>query len=308
MQIAHGNYPHLIALNKFKVDPQHIGNPLLKDIRQLEKFTGFCNLKFEKITLNDLKSIKDNHGNFLYDVHKTRILASPLIYQILRNSDFLSFDVNNIMGHSNIKANYLFVNDIDKNKLHLFIKDNNGINYPVSFINREHTLNSAQLNYFIENQMILKIEKIEVLDFKNKELLEVITPGRSIHTTSYQEVAAAKLSKDDLPPQNIKEKIIDLYNKEFPTIRHIKESTANLINSLNEKHDHIMTVKEIKDLYNETGKKLEQHNNEDSIKKDFNSLSEIVEDLKHSKLIEKQILARDKAIDNNLNKTMNIEM
>lgn len=300
MQIAQGNYPHLIALHKFKADPQFIGNNLLKNSAQLEKFTGFCNLKYEKIKINDLKLIKDKQGNFVYDMYRTRILASPFIYQILRNSSFLAFDVNKVMGNSTIKADYLFVNDIDKNKLHLFIKDNKGVNYPISFFNREHTLPTNQLNYFIDNQKVLKINKIEILDFKTKNLLETIIPGQTLHNLFKQEAAATKAL-------SIKDSIIDLYNKEFPAIRYIKNSTATIIDNINKEHGHILTIKEIKALHCKIGKKIEANNNEND-RLEFKPLKEIVEDFKNCNLTEKQIQAHEKSLNNKISKFMDIEL
>lgn len=294
MQIAPTNYPHLIGLHKFKASPQFTGNSLLKNTNQLERFRGFINLKNERITLNNLKLVQNSKGKFIYDEYKTRILASPLMYQIIRNSEFLRFDTSKLTAQ--IKSDYIFVSNFDGHKLHLFIKNNNGTNYPVTFIPRSHTLIEEQLNYFTKGQDILKINKIEILDYKTKNILETIVP---FHIDLAQQQAAAT-------DTSIKTNIIELYIKECPAIKYVQESTAETMAALNKKLDIPLTVKEIKELHNETGKNIELGNKD---KLDyFKTLTEVVDDIKTAQLTLKQEQAHQKAIENQFTKSKTIEL
>jgi antirestriction protein ArdC len=107
--------------------------------------------------------------------------------------------------------------------------------------------------------------------------------------------------------QSIRGKIIDLYSPDYPSIKHITESTAHTINKLNEHHGHKLTIKEIKALHNEIGKRLESGANKDDLH-EFKTLTEVVDDLKHSKLVEKQVQAHKNSMENQLSKSNAMEM
>lgn len=104
------------------------------------------------------------------------------------------------------------------------------------------------------------------------------------------------------PCEDIKTKIIDMYSKEFPAIKHISEKTANIINDLNEIKGHIHTIKEIKELHNQLGKNVESSSNKDDFQ-EFKGLNEVVDDIKQAKLTSKQDQAHENTINNQLSKS-----
>lgn len=106
---------------------------------------------------------------------------------------------------------------------------------------------------------------------------------------------------------SIKDKIIDMYSEELPGIKHITEKTATIIDNLNEVKGHVHTLKEIKELHNEIGKKLEGSSNKDDLQ-EFKSLNEVVDDIKQAKLTSKQDQAHEKAMSNQLVKSNVMEM
>lgn len=106
--------------------------------------------------------------------------------------------------------------------------------------------------------------------------------------------------------EDIKSKVIDQYIKEFPSIKHISDNTAKIIDTLNVDKGQVLTVKEIKKLYKETGKRLEVDNNKSDIQ-EFKLLKDVVDDFKKSQLTEKQIKSQEKATDQ-LSKSKAFEM
>lgn len=106
---------------------------------------------------------------------------------------------------------------------------------------------------------------------------------------------------------NIKDKIIDTYSKELPSIKHISEKVANFIDNLNSSKGHIHTIKEIKELHNNLGKKLEYNSNSEELK-EFKNLNEVVDEFKQAQLKLKQEQAHEKAMTNQLSKANNLEL
>lgn len=113
-------------------------------------------------------------------------------------------------------------------------------------------------------------------------------------------------SNSKIDTQNIKDKIVNIYSNELPSIKHISNSTAELINNLNKQYELPLTIKEIKKIHHESGKKLEL-GNKDGLQ-DFKSLTEIIDDIKKSQLTLKQEQAREKAMENQLAKSKSMEM
>jgi len=101
---------------------------------------------------------------------------------------------------------------------------------------------------------------------------------------------------------NIREQIIEQYSKEFTAIKHITERTAQVIDILNSQRDKAFSIKGIKQSYTVAGKKVELGNTTTVDMKTFKDLKEVVEDLKHAQLVEKQAKAHEKAIQNQLPK------
>ncbi len=102
---------------------------------------------------------------------------------------------------------------------------------------------------------------------------------------------------------NIKDKIVNQYINEFPAIKHISEKTASMINSLNEKSGNNLSIKDIKNIYKEKGKKLEQNYNKDDMQ-EFKELSEIIDALKKAQLTERKTQAHEKAMQKEVTKTI----
>lgn len=105
---------------------------------------------------------------------------------------------------------------------------------------------------------------------------------------------------------NIKEQIIKTYSKEFPAIKFVTEKTANMI--YNMVKDKPMSIKDIKALYKETGKRIEVNNNKDDIK-EFKNLKGIVDDLKQAQLNLKKEQAHENTLQQHVNtKNMSMEL
>lgn len=107
--------------------------------------------------------------------------------------------------------------------------------------------------------------------------------------------------------QNIKDKIIKIYSKELSSIKYVSEKTTNIINNINEQQGRILTIKEIKALHDVVGKKLETSNNKDDLQ-EFKTLTEVVEDIKHSSLVEKQEQTHEKVMQNPITKSNTMDM
>ncbi|WP_035796412.1 hypothetical protein, partial [Clostridium akagii] len=169
LNITPSNFAHLIGLHKF-LDLNN-ANIYLHNIVNLKNFQGYLNIMKDNISIKDLQSVINKNGNNQYNLYKSRILSLPFTYQLIRNSQFLEFDKSNIKN-TDIKANYMFVDNVDKKKLHLLLKSNSGILYPVSFISRKEND-----DYYVKNQNIFNIEKIVIKDFRTKNLIEIIYPN-----------------------------------------------------------------------------------------------------------------------------------
>lgn len=144
-----------------------------------------------------------------------------------------------------------------------------------------------------------------------KNLAECIKKECSIDVEKYIKEHETKLvepqAERNASLQNIKDKILDLYNKELPAIKFISERSANIINNINKSEGHTLTIKEIKELHNEVGKRLEISNSKDDLQ-NFNTLTEVVDDIKQAKLSLKQEQAHEKAMNNHLTKSTTMEM
>lgn len=106
---------------------------------------------------------------------------------------------------------------------------------------------------------------------------------------------------------NVKDKIIDIYSKELPAIKHISEKAASIIDNLNNSKGQVFTIKDIKELHNNLGKKLEYNSNSEELK-EFKNINEVVDELKQANLSFKQEQAHDKAMTNQLSKVNELEL
>lgn len=139
---------------------------------------------------------------------------------------------------------------------------------------------------------------LEIIQKTSHEIIE------KIETLLTKELELQNSPAKELP---LKDKIIELYKTEFPSIKHISESTAQLIDTLNQKEDKCLTVKEIKKIYKQSGKDLENSNSPEN-KANFNTLGNIVDDFKQAQLLERKSIAHDKAIQNQLNKSIELDI
>lgn len=138
-------------------------------------------------------------------------------------------------------------------------------------------------------------------------LAECIRKECKIDVEKYIKVQEAKLESKIEPKNivNVKDKIIDIYSKELPAIKHISEKTASVIENLNNSKGQVHTIKEIKALHNNLGKKLEGNYNKDDMQ-DFKTLNEVVDDLKQAKLKLKQEQAGEKMLENIKSRAMDM--
>ncbi len=102
---------------------------------------------------------------------------------------------------------------------------------------------------------------------------------------------------------NVKEKIIETYSNELPSIKYIGEKTANIIHNLNKTKGNILTIQEIKNIYSNIGKKLEVNYDKSDLQ-EFKKLTEVIDDIKQSKLALKREQSHEKALNNNMSKSM----
>lgn len=187
------HFPHLIGLHKFIDKSKKHRNKLLHNNKQLKSQKGFDNIKNSKIILEDLKNVGIKSKT--YKNYKKRILNFPFSYQLLRESKFLSYDKETVEKNTRINGDYIFVNDIDNDKLHFFFidcannligdiedADQNDSVVPITFIvTRKNDFN------FVNNQDILKIRKIIVKDLNGVNILEEYN-----YSEVYEEVVRKK--------------------------------------------------------------------------------------------------------------------
>ncbi|GEM_PF-6498811 len=173
------HFPHLIGLHKFIDKSKKHRNKLLHYNKQVKSQKGFDNIKNSRIILEDLKNIGIKSKT--YKNYKKRILNFPFSYQLLRESKFLAYDKESVEKNTRINGDYIFVNDIDNDKLHFFfincannltgqdIEDveQDDLVVPITFIvTKKNDFN------FINNQEILKVRKIIIKDLNSYNILE----------------------------------------------------------------------------------------------------------------------------------------
>jgi DNA repair protein RadC len=104
---------------------------------------------------------------------------------------------------------------------------------------------------------------------------------------------------------DIKDKVINTYKEELPAIKYISEKTASIITTMNKTNGYALSIKEIKNIYTETGKRLETDNSKEDIEK-FEELTIVVDDIKQANFTLKQEQAHEKANHNQINNAMEI--
>lgn len=163
--------PHLLALHKFKDGRKGNKHPnyLLNSAKNLKGQNGFDNLINGKIKIDDLRLVNGNAK--LYRNYKKRILNFPFTYQLLRKSIFISYNKSLVDAGTDIKGDFMFVNDIDDSKLHFFFINgtnrDEGKTVPITFIREKST------DYtYVEKQDQLKINKIKITDMMTESILE----------------------------------------------------------------------------------------------------------------------------------------
>lgn len=99
---------------------------------------------------------------------------------------------------------------------------------------------------------------------------------------------------ETLESRPVLEKVQEQYMKEYPPIKYISEKTAKIIDNLNSHSDSRISIDEIKEMYKNVGKKIEGNYSKTDME-DFKTLKDVVDDLKHAQLVEKQEVASQKA-------------
>lgn len=183
------------------------------------------------------------------------------------------------------------------------------------------------INEFIDNEMDKSCHLDSINDYKSPKefyLSNITGEGKQMFidylkndynfsgeeaTKIYSEVIKGieKKCTEIQPYENMKSKIIDMYSKEFPAIKNISEKTASIINNLNNSEGQIWSIKDIKELHNNLGKKLEQSSNSGELK-EFKNINEVVNDLKQANLSFKQEQAHEKVMTNQLTKANTLEL
>ncbi|HRC81764.1 MAG TPA: ArdC-like ssDNA-binding domain-containing protein [Sedimentibacter sp.] len=95
------------------------------------------------------------------------------------------------------------------------------------------------------------------------------------------------------------EKVQEQYKDEYPAIKHISEKTAKTIDELNNSRGSSLSISEIKEMYNDAGKKIEGNYNKADMD-NFKMLKDVVDDLKQAQLKEKQEAAQQKSLEKGL--------
>lgn len=120
----------------------------------------------------------------------------------------------------------------------------------------------------------------------NKFIEEIDTVlGRDLAIQNKQEQASA------VAKVNVPDKIKGQYAGEFPAIKHVSDRVAALINNFNQSKGSAASIKDIKDAYKSSGKRVEIGNDVADLH-EFKTLKEIVDGIKHAQLQYKQELAQ----------------
>lgn len=150
-----------------------------------------------------------------------------------------------------------------------------------------------------------KIKIIDNSDILNKTLFQ--SEGDRIIYKAHDIPEWFKNPLEKYLQENIKEKIVKQYMNDFQGVKYLSADSAKIINDLNESKGKIHTIKEIKQLYNQIGKKIEgTYTKEDLL--EFKDLENVINDLKKSKLELKQEQVNEKVIVKNVSKHMELDL
>lgn len=152
------------------------------------------------------------------------------------------------------------------------------------------------IRYVRTSLVMASLGKYAEYEHLNRILKDAIVEVKDVNIKEKQ------ISNDKSNILKIKDKIVEMYSNELPSIKYITKETATFIYNLNREKDHIHTIKEIKELHKESGKKLENNNDnmaEESLEEinlvesleEFEALSGVVADINQAnlKLLNKQI-------------------
>lgn len=122
-----------------------------------------------------------------------------------------------------------------------------------------------------------------------------------------KEVKYMKFNNKEIANDDILGKVINQYKDNFPAIKFITKKTAQVINELNSKNETILSINNIKQVYTETGKRLEVNNTIEIIE-EFEILDEVIKDLKFAQLSNNQEMAQNKNIEANSSKIKSLDL
>lgn len=107
--------------------------------------------------------------------------------------------------------------------------------------------------------------------------------------------------------QSIKEKVVDLYKNELPSIKHFSEEVCTVIDYLNKQKGSVLAINDIKAEYKLVGKRIDEFNIKEDIE-DYKLLKSIVDEVKKSQLVEKNINAQETSKINQLSKSYELTL
>lgn len=113
--------------------------------------------------------------------------------------------------------------------------------------------------------------------------------GETVRSATSNNLNTTSSDIRSISPSNlgdVKGIIVNQYKNDYPAIKYISQESAEKLFKLNKDRGQPYSIKEIKGLYKEIGKALDK-NYTPELKKEFNDLSGIVNDLRQSDLKEK---------------------
>ncbi|MBU3173360.1 hypothetical protein [Clostridium estertheticum] len=302
-------------------EPKTIKNTLSEDHEQLSSYIKdltienkslvASNSNGESITSTYISSDKYNVLiNNIGVIKEISLTETDLVNYLLKN-DYNKFDYELTQEGQKLLLEY------EKSEDYSHIQDALLENKNVIAFNSNHEAVTANYNIHLDkyNVLIDNAEGTKDIILSEHELITYLQDNDynkfdSCNLTVAEEKFAKTESADiKLNVSDIKEvfknNIVTIYSKELPAIKHITENTANTICNLNKTQGHILTIKELRGLHTIAGHKVETSKNQEDMK-DYKVLREVVDDIKHAELVEKQEKAHEKALENP--KSKNIEM
>ena len=124
---------------------------------------------------------------------------------------------------------------------------------------------------------------LKTVDIK---LNDSIIVGNGGYFSFLEQGLLCDMYKSDISPR-IAENIRNQYMASYPAVQFISANTALAIDQLNKSAGKVLTIKDIQNLYESSGKNCEASGSAQDLQK-FNNLKEIIEDIRHANIIYKE--------------------